>query len=406
MANNEIQRFAFGTIASPVAAEDGTFTLTYSAQTTSAIAFNDNDAAITAALEALSNIGVGDVDVSTASGVTTIEFQGSLANTNVAQITASSSLKQDASDISVSNAQNGAADTAVTPSNNTTTSAVSPVDEVQAINTNNSAGFVDLEGQTVLLTGVSDDSAAIQTACDAAFGSGNTAVTGSGTPYTITFQGALAATPMNLIAVTNDMSAPGGVNAGTTTEGVAGVHQVDICTFTGGTATGGDMTFDGQSLNYAADASTLTLSGATASGTPASGTITTTRTGYDMAMAFSVAANTLVVVGQPQIVEVSTTETPTEGTFNVTLNSVTSSDGNHNDNSPPVITGWTGGGSAGFWNYARDVNATNVSASAAEGATPLRKAMGMETDTQTQGVGGSFQAAWARGSNAMIQGAA
>lgn len=68
-------------------ADGGTFTLTYSGQTTAAIAYGASAAAVTTALEALSNIGVGDVDVVKASDEYTITFQGALAETNVAQLT-------------------------------------------------------------------------------------------------------------------------------------------------------------------------------------------------------------------------------------------------------------------------------------------------------------------------------
>ena len=64
----------------------GTFTLTYSGQTTAAIAWNATAATIKAALEALSNIAVGDVSVSGGplpNTAVVITFKGALANTNV-----------------------------------------------------------------------------------------------------------------------------------------------------------------------------------------------------------------------------------------------------------------------------------------------------------------------------------
>lgn len=70
--------------------EGGTFTLTYSGQTTAAIAFDAAAADVKAALEALSNIGTGDVKVTgSAGGPYTVEFRGDLSGTNVAQMTAS-----------------------------------------------------------------------------------------------------------------------------------------------------------------------------------------------------------------------------------------------------------------------------------------------------------------------------
>ena len=68
----------------------GTFTLTYSGQTTSAIAYNASAATVDAALEALSNIGAGDVAVTgSAGGPWTVTFSTALAATNVDEMTAS-----------------------------------------------------------------------------------------------------------------------------------------------------------------------------------------------------------------------------------------------------------------------------------------------------------------------------
>lgn len=73
----------------------GTYTLTFNGQTTAAIPYNATAAQVRTALEALSNIGAGNVTTSggphpgTAVNVT---FVGALANTNVAQMTATGSL--------------------------------------------------------------------------------------------------------------------------------------------------------------------------------------------------------------------------------------------------------------------------------------------------------------------------
>jgi hypothetical protein len=65
------------------------FTLTYAGQTTAAIAAAATAAQVQAALVALSNIGAGDVTVTgSAGGPYTVTFGGALANTNVAQMTA------------------------------------------------------------------------------------------------------------------------------------------------------------------------------------------------------------------------------------------------------------------------------------------------------------------------------
>ena len=82
---NEKQTISFSTTG-------GTFTLTYSGQTTTAIAFNATAADVDAALEALSNIGAGDVSVTGTAGAYTVEFTGALALTNVPELTATSLL--------------------------------------------------------------------------------------------------------------------------------------------------------------------------------------------------------------------------------------------------------------------------------------------------------------------------
>lgn len=68
----------------------GTYTITFGAQTTSALAFSANAAAIQAALVALSSIGAGGVTVTGGPISTTpvvITFAGTLANTNVGAVT-------------------------------------------------------------------------------------------------------------------------------------------------------------------------------------------------------------------------------------------------------------------------------------------------------------------------------
>jgi len=68
----------------------GDFTLTFDGQTTTGIAYNANAAAVQAALEALSNIDVGDVVVTGGPGPGTawiVEFQGTKAYANQTQMT-------------------------------------------------------------------------------------------------------------------------------------------------------------------------------------------------------------------------------------------------------------------------------------------------------------------------------
>lgn len=73
----------------------GTFTLTYSGQTTAAIAFNATAATVKTELENLTNIGVNDVSVTGGplpGTALTVTFRNALAATNVAQLTSTSSL--------------------------------------------------------------------------------------------------------------------------------------------------------------------------------------------------------------------------------------------------------------------------------------------------------------------------
>jgi uncharacterized protein YfaS (alpha-2-macroglobulin family) len=64
-------------------ASSGDYKLVFDGQTTDAIAHNASDATIESELEALSNIGTGNVDVTSK----VVTFQGDLAATNVAQMT-------------------------------------------------------------------------------------------------------------------------------------------------------------------------------------------------------------------------------------------------------------------------------------------------------------------------------
>lgn len=73
----------------------GTFTLTYSGQTTAAIAYNAAAAAVQTALEALSNIAVGDVTVTGGplpDTAVVVTFTGTLAKTDVATMTVTDSI--------------------------------------------------------------------------------------------------------------------------------------------------------------------------------------------------------------------------------------------------------------------------------------------------------------------------
>lgn len=103
----------------------GTFTLTFGAATTAAIAYNAAASAVQSALEALSTIGAGNVACSggplpgTAVSVT---FAGSLARQDVAQMTATGSLT-------------GGTTPAVAIATSTAGSAVSPAESFTRVDT-------------------------------------------------------------------------------------------------------------------------------------------------------------------------------------------------------------------------------------------------------------------------------
>lgn len=64
----------------------GTFTLTFQGQTTAAIAYDASTSSVASALEALSNIGSGDVTVTGSAGSWTVEFTSALAATDLGQM--------------------------------------------------------------------------------------------------------------------------------------------------------------------------------------------------------------------------------------------------------------------------------------------------------------------------------
>jgi hypothetical protein len=70
----------------------GTFTLKVDGETTAAIAFDANAAAVQAALEALSNVNPGDVTVTGTNPAFTITFTGALGGVNQPTIVAAASL--------------------------------------------------------------------------------------------------------------------------------------------------------------------------------------------------------------------------------------------------------------------------------------------------------------------------
>ncbi len=101
----------------------GTFTLTFGAATTAAIAYNATAATVQTALQALADIGANNVVVTGGPGPATawtVEFTGTLGFANQATMTATSSLTGGSSPtVTVTVAQNGQAWTTISASNYT-----------------------------------------------------------------------------------------------------------------------------------------------------------------------------------------------------------------------------------------------------------------------------------------------
>jgi len=390
---NEIQRIYFGSQASPVLTSDiesGTFTLEFNGYATSPLNYNDSAATILTALEALSSVGSGNASVTLESDGFTVEFTGSLANTNVNSLSCTniSSLAIDASNISITNTQTGVVDVTTSVSNSLSVNSQTPLNEIQQIILiGATTGTFDLNGNSTYATITVDASIVsnIQAACDSIWGSGNSSVSdiGSGT-YNITFQGSYAAVDVENMWITNNTT-DGSPYTNSANSGVGGLNQQDVCTF-GNTPTSGSMIIDGQYLGYNTDASTLSIYGATLSGTPASGSITTTWSDYNSHTPLTMSQNDLRIAGQPQIVSVVLTENPNSGTLNVTIGAANSSDFNYYDSTPGNITDFTGGGSAGNWTYTCNANNADAMTSAYEGSNPLRKSISMEVIVTQEGV--------------------
>lgn len=198
---NEVQRITYA--ATP---EAGDYTLTFDGEETGAIAWDDNAAAIQAALEALPNIGSGNVEV-TGSGPFDVEFIGDLADANQPELTANSSLKQAADTIGISTLQAGSDD----------------VNEVQTILTTGctpEVGGFEINGQAVTV-GEGGLVTNLAAAMDAAHGSGNTSVSGN----EVTFLGSLAGQNIAEMTISNNTT-DGTPSVTTDQQGGAGQHHI------------------------------------------------------------------------------------------------------------------------------------------------------------------------------------
>jgi hypothetical protein len=186
----------------------GNYRLNFAGQQTADIAHDATDATIRTRLEALSNIGVGDVAVANK----VVTFQGQLA---------------------------GADKPLMTVSNDTT-----KVNEQQTINLGEaSEGDYKLvyDGQTTVAIAYDASAATIQTALEGLsnIGVGDVSVTG----VVVTFQGAFAATNVPLMTVT-DNTTDDTPTVSTTRAAVAGVTVTESTSGTAGTSAEAQLTTD------------------------------------------------------------------------------------------------------------------------------------------------------------------
>jgi len=161
----------------------GTFTLTYSGQTTTSMAYNASAATVEAALVALSNIGTGDVVVTKTLNSGTqqewkVEFKNGLAGTNVSQITVNSSAYGFMS---------------VTKTEATDVQGNTSAPEVQVVTLSNAPSgtfTLGFAGEVTAPIAFNASAATVESALEALAGIDNVTVTGSaGGPWTVSFGG-------------------------------------------------------------------------------------------------------------------------------------------------------------------------------------------------------------------------
>ncbi len=210
-SQNEIQ-----TVSIPNITSDGTFTLTYNAQTTGTIAYNANAATVKTALEVLTNIAVDDVAVTGGPGPSTdwvVEFQNNLGLTNLVLM-----------------GGDGINLVGRTASVAETTPGVAAVNEQQTVNIPDdsvSGSFTlsfDGQGPTGAIT-YDDVAADIKTALELLSNIDTVAVTGGagpGSDWVVEFQGTNAATDVALMTGDSTLLLGGTPAVAITTPGNAG----------------------------------------------------------------------------------------------------------------------------------------------------------------------------------------
>ncbi len=195
-------------VAVPIAT-GGTFALSFDGQTTAAIAYNATAATVEAALELLSTIGAGNIDLteSATPGFTTYQctFAGTLTGVDQSTITGS-----------------GASLTGATVYSDVVQAAQAPINEVQTIafDAAPSGGTftITYDGQTTAATAYNAATATVETNLEALSNIDAVAVSGAaGGPWVVEFQGTLAGTDVDLM--TTDGASLTGADTQTSTLG-------------------------------------------------------------------------------------------------------------------------------------------------------------------------------------------
>jgi len=238
---NEIQRIAFG--ATPTG---GTFTLSYSGQTTSAIDYDATAGEIEDALEALSNLAPGDVVVTGTVPTITIEFDGTLAETNVATIVVDGgSLTGGTFGISVSTTQVGGSD-----GTNAVWVLVFSTDYNELMTYTFSANVTETGDAAYVYLSRSMTAAEVEAAFNSSFTLGTT-VTATEQPgnseFVLTFGGTAAG---KTVTMEDDDSGQAVATLNTQGSGGGATNETQVVTLTGSPAGGTfTLTFDGQTTS-------------------------------------------------------------------------------------------------------------------------------------------------------------
>ena len=299
------------------------FSILFDGQATTTLAQNASAAAVRTALEALPNIGVGDVKVTGGPlpGAITVTFQGALAANNVAQLALVAGTSPITGAVVMTTTQGAAA-----------TPAVAAVSEVRTISGTATVDYTISFGAETTASLASTASATdVETALNNLTNLDGVSVTGGpmsgGTPFTITFPSALGNVQEALTTAPAVAGDPDQMTVATSTEGVTGIAAVpavdEVQTLSGTPSAAFALKFGAQTTaSLAPDATATDVQAAlwlilangnvNVTGGPLPATLTITFTG---ALAGTDVADLTIVPGTSPITG-ATLATPTEGVNN------------------------------------------------------------------------------------------